>query len=114
MENSFKNANFKQDVRCSNNWFVTDVVGSRQVTTLVKNKAHGTTPHIEHKKEFHYKLGLYTQRRMAVILKIRSKLTPFFFAILEDGNIPPIIGTEIREQYPGSFMDFYLTDEKTV
>ena len=31
LENSFKNANFKQDVMCYNYWFVTDVVGSRQV-----------------------------------------------------------------------------------
>ena len=57
---------------CYNNWFVADVFGSRQVTTLVKYKAHGTTPHIE-KKEYHEKLGKYTQRRLAVILKIRSK-----------------------------------------
>ena len=40
--------------------------------------------------------------------------TFFFFALLEDSNIPPVIDTEIREQYPGSFMDFNLTDEKTV
>ena len=57
---------------------------------------------------------MYTQRRLAVILKIRCKLTPFFFAILEDSNITPIIGTEIREQYHGSFIDFNLTDEKNV
>ena len=50
LENAFKNAKFKQDVMCYNNWFVTDVVGSRLVTSLVKNKAHGTTAHIEHKK----------------------------------------------------------------
>jgi len=30
LENAFKNAKFKQDVMCYNNWFVTDVVGSRQ------------------------------------------------------------------------------------
>jgi hypothetical protein len=53
LENSFNSANFKQDLMCYINWFVTDVVGSRQVTTLVKNKAHGKTPHIEHKKEYH-------------------------------------------------------------
>ena len=53
LEKSFKNVNFKQDVMCYNNWFVTNVVGSRQLTTLVKNKAHHTTAHIEHKKEYH-------------------------------------------------------------
>ena len=114
LENFSKITKFKQDVMCYNNWFVTDVVGSRQVTNLVKYKAHGMTAHIEHKKEYHEKLGMYTRRRLAVILKIRSKLTPFFFAILEESNIPRIIGTEIREQYPGSFMDFNLTDEITV
>ena len=41
-------------------------------------------------------------------------MTPFFFAIFEDSDLPPIIGSEIREQYPGHFMDFNLTDEKTV
>ena len=45
---------------------------------------------------------------------MRSKLTPFFFAIFEDSDLPPIIGSEIREQYPGHFMDFNLTDEETV
>ena len=84
LENSYKNANFKQVVICYNNWFVTDMVGSRQVTTLDKYKAHSTTPHIENKKEYHEKLGMYTQRRLAVILKITSKLAPFFFAILEE------------------------------
>ena len=54
---------------------------------------------IEHRKSFHEKLGLVTQRRLAIILKIRSKLTPFCFAILEDSDLPPIIGTEIMEQY---------------
>ena len=59
-------------------------------------------------------LGLVTQRRLAINLKIRSKLIPFFFAIFEDSDLPPIIGSEIREQYPGSFMDFNLIDEETV
>ena len=48
------------------------------------------------------------------IIKIRSKLTPFFFTIFEDSKIPLIIGSAIREQYPESFMDFNLTDKKTV
>ena len=87
---------------------------SRQITTLIKYKTHNTTAHIEHKKEYHEKLGMYTQRILGIIIKIRSKLTPLFFAILEDSNIPPGIGSEIREQYPGSFMDFNLIDKKTV
>ena len=70
-------------------------------------------PHIKHRKSFHEKLGLVTQRRLAIILKIRSKLTPFFFAIFEDSDIPPIIDSKIREQYPGSLMDFNLIDEGT-
>jgi len=51
---------------------------------------------------------------LAIILKIRSRLTPFFFAISEDSDLPPTIGTEIREHYPECFMDFNLTDEETV
>ena len=54
LENSFKNANSKQDVMCNNNWFVTDVVGSRQVATLVKNKAHGMAAYIKHKRNTTY------------------------------------------------------------
>ena len=99
---------------CYSNSFITDVIGSEKVDTILKYKAANTTPHIEHRKSFHEKLGLVTQRRLAIILKIRSKLTPFFFAIFEDSDLPPIIGSEIREQYPGSFMDFNLIGEETV
>ena len=34
-------------------------------------------------------------------------MTPFF-------DLPPIIGSEIREQYPGSFKDFNLSHEETL
>ena len=91
-----------------------DVTGSKKVGTVLKYKAANTTPHIEHSKSFHEKLGLVTQRRLAIILKIRSKLTPFFFANFESSDLPPIIGSEMREQYPGSLMDFNLIDEETV
>ena len=36
----------------------------------------------------------------------------FFFDIIEDSDLPPIIGTEVREQRPGNFTDFNLTDEQ--
>ena len=96
------------------NEFITDVIGSRKVSTILKYKAAHTTPYIEQSKLFHEKVGLVTQRNLAIILKIRSKLTPFCFAILEDIDQPPIIGTEIREQYPECFMDFYLADDENV
>ena len=86
------------------------MIGSRKVGTILKYKAHNTSPRIEHRKSFHEKLGIFTQRRLAIILKIGSKLTPFFFAIFEDSNLPPIISSEIY----GHFMDFNLTDEETV
>ena len=86
LENSFKNAKFDQDVICYNNTFITDVIGSKKVSTILKYKAAHTTPYIEHRKLFHEKVGLVTQRSLAIILKIRSRLTPFFFAILEDSD----------------------------
>ena len=113
LEKSFKNAKFDQDVICYSNAFITDVIGSKKVGTKLKYKAAHTTPHIEHRKSFHEKIGLVTQRRLAIILKIRSKLIPFF-AIFEDSDLPPIKGTEISEQYPECLMDFNLTDEETV
>ena len=70
---------------CFSNSFVTDVIGSKKVGTILKYKAANTTPHIKHRKSFN-----------------------------EDSDLPPIKGTEIREQYPGSFMDFNLIDEETV
>ena len=113
LEKLFENAKFEQDSMCYSNFCFNDVIRSKKVGTILKYKVANTTPHIEHRKSFHEKLGLVTQRRLAIILKIRSKLTPFFFAIFEDSDLPPIIGTEIREQYPGNFMDFNLIDEET-
>ena len=115
LENSFKNAKFDQDLIIYDNEFITDVIRSKKVSTILRYKVAHTTPYIEQRKSFHGKVGLVTQRNLAIILKIRSRLTPFFFAaILEDSDLPPIIGTEIREQYPECFMDFNLTDEETV
>ena len=82
---------------CYDNSFITDMIGSRKVGTILKYKAFNTSPHIEHRKSFHEKLGIFTQRRLAIILKIRPKLTPFLFAIFEDSDLPPNIGSEIRE-----------------
>ena len=112
----FENANFDQDVIMYDNEFITDVIGSRKVSTILKYKAaHTTGAKFEQVgRSFHEKVGLVTQRNLAIILKIRSKLTPFFFGILEDSDLPPIIGTEIREQYPECFMDFNLTDDGNV
>ena len=62
---------------CFSNSFVTDVIGSKKVGTILKYKAANTTPHIKHRKSFYEKLGLITQRKLAIILKTRSKLTPF-------------------------------------
>ena len=112
LENSFKNARFKQDDLLV--MFVTDVIGSRMVSAILKYKAANSVPYIKQSKSFHEKVGLVTQRNLAIILKIRSKLTGFFFGILEDSDLPPIIGTEIREQYPECFMDFNLTDDQYV
>ena len=91
LEKLFKNTKFEQDVMCYSNSFITDIIGSKKVGAILKYKATNTTPHIEHRKSFHEKLGLVAQRRLAIILKIRSKLTPFFFAIFEDSDLPPII-----------------------
>ena len=116
LENSFKNAKFEQDdlLVMYDNKFVTDVIGSRMVSTILKYKAANSVPYIEQSKSVHEEVGLVTQRNLAIVLKIRSKLTAFFFGILEDSDLPPIIGTEIREQYPECFMDFNLTDDQHV
>ena len=53
------------------------------------------------------KSQVYLHNEDTIILKIRSKLTPFF-------DLPPIIGSEIREQYPESFKDFNLSHEETL
>ena len=110
LENLFKNAKFEQEVISYDNSFIMNVIIVKKVGTILKYKAHNTSPHIEHRKSYHNKLGIFTQRRLAIKLKIMSKLTPFFFAIFEDSYLPPIIGSETREKYPGHFMDFNLTD----
>ena len=46
---------------CYSNSCITDVIGSKKVGTILKYKAANTTPHIEHRKSFHEKLGLVTQ-----------------------------------------------------
>jgi len=61
--------------------------------------------YIDHSKGIHEEVGLVT-------LKIRSSMMAFFFDIIEDSNLPPIIGTELREQRPAIFLDFNLTDEQ--
>ena len=98
LENSFKNAKFEQDdlLVMYDNKFVTDVIGSRMVSTILKYKVANSVPYIEQSKSVHEEVGLVTQRNLAIVLKIRSKLTAFFFGILEDSDLPPIIGTEIR------------------
>ena len=68
--------------------------------------------YIDHSKGIHEEVGLVTQRKLAIILKIRSSMMAFFFDIIEDSDLPPIIGTELREQRPASFLDFNLTDEQ--
>ena len=68
LENSFKNADFEQDVICYDNYFITDVIGLKKVGTILKYKAYNTTLHIEHRKSYHENLGMFTQRRLAIIL----------------------------------------------
>ena len=55
-------------------------------------------------------MGIYTER-IAIVLKIRSKLTAFFFAILEDSDIPPTTCMEIREILQECFKDFNCTQK---
>jgi hypothetical protein len=69
------------------NKFVTDVIGSRMVSTILKYKAANSVPYIEQNKSVHEEVGLVTQRNLAIVLKIRSKLTAFFFGILEDSDL---------------------------
>jgi hypothetical protein len=116
LENSFKNAKYEQDdlLVMYDNKFVRDMIGSRIVSTILNYKAANSVPYIEQSKSVHEEVGLVTQRNLAIVLKIRSKLTAFLFGILEDSDLPPIIGTEIREQYPECFMDFNITDDKQV
>ena len=46
LENSFKNANFEQDVIFYDNYLLCDVIGSKKLGTMLKYKAHNTSPHI--------------------------------------------------------------------
>ena len=48
------------------NEFITDVIGSRMVSTILKYKAAHSTPYIEQSKSFHEKVGLVTQRNLAI------------------------------------------------
>ena len=94
------------------NKFLGDVIGSRTVSKILKFKAADSVAYIEYNNGIHEEVGLVTQRNLVIVLKIRSRLMAFFFGIIEDSDLPPIIGTEVREQRPGSFMDFNLTDEQ--
>ena len=91
---------------CYSNWFDLEVIGSRQVQNLVKLHAFDSVSHIEYKKVYLKKMG-----RLAIVLKIRSKLTAFFLAIMEDSDIPST-GTEIRDMDRECFKDFNLVKEK--
>ena len=59
--------------------------------------------YIDHSKGIHEEVGLVTQRKLAIILKIRSSMMAFFFDIIEDSDLPPIIGIDLREQRPAGF-----------
>ena len=52
LENSFKNAKFEQDdlLVMYDNEFVTDVIGSRMVSIILKYKAANSVPYIEQGK----------------------------------------------------------------
>jgi hypothetical protein len=116
LETSFKSANFEKDglfviYRIK---FVGDDIGSNMVSTIFNYKAADSVVYIDHSKNIHKEVGLVTQRRLAIILKIRSSMMAFFFDIIEDSDLPPIIGIDLREQRerPASFLDFDLTDEQ--
>ena len=76
------------------------------VSTILKYKAADSVAFIEHDRYIHEEVGLVTQRNLAIVLKIRSRLVAFFFGILEDSDLPPIIGIDLREQRPASFFGF--------
>ena len=115
LESAYKNANFEKDglpVLYDNN-FERDVIGSRMVSTILKFKAADSVAYMELTEKFsHEEVGLVTHKNLAIILKIRSKLVTFFFGVIEDSDLPPIIGWELREQRPGSYMDYDLTDKQ--
>ena len=82
LETSFKNANYEKDdlFVIYENKFLGDVIGSRMVSTILKYKAADSVANIENDRYVHEEVGLVTQRNLAIILKIRSKLTAFFSA----------------------------------
>jgi len=83
------------------------------VSTILKFKAADSEAYIElNDRLSHEKVGIVTHKSLAIILKIRSKLVTFFFGIIEYSDLPPIIGWELREQRPGSYMDYDLTDKQ--
>ena len=49
LEKSFKNAKFDQDVICYSNAFITDVIGSKKVSTILKYKAADSVSYIDHR-----------------------------------------------------------------
>ena len=55
---------------------------------------------------------IVTHKSLAIILNIRSQMVTFFFGIIEDSDLPPIIGWEVRDQYPADYMDYDLTDKQ--
>ena len=64
LETSFKNAKFEQDdlLVMYDNKFVTDVIGSRMVSTILKYKAANSVAYIEQSKSVDEEVGLVTQR----------------------------------------------------
>ena len=98
LENSFKNAKYEQEnlLVMYDNKFVTDVIGSRMVSTILKYKAANSVQYIEQSKSVHEEVGLVTQRNLAIVLKIRSKLIAFFFGILEDSGRQKVRTTACR------------------
>ena len=54
------------------------------VSTILKFKAADSVAYIDHSKGINEEVGLVTQRKLAIILKIRSRMMAFFFDIIED------------------------------
>ena len=83
------------------------------VSTILKFKSAKSEAHIElNDKCIHEKVGIVTHKSLAIILNIRSQMVTFFFGIIEDSDLPPIIGWEVRDQYPADYMDYDLTDKQ--
>ena len=101
METSFKNANFEMDglFVIYSNKFVGDVIGSNMVSIILNYKAADSVAYIDHSKGIHEEVGLVTQRRLAIILKIRSSMMAFFFDIIHRGQRPT---TNHRYRFEGA------------